>query len=59
MKASKISDKENCIFILQDAIRRTDEAHYDHRLHAILLVAQGMSNRQAVQYFGDSPRVVT
>ena len=58
MKASKITDKENVIFILQDEIRRTDEARYDHRLHAILLVAQGMSSRQAAQYLGDSPRTV-
>ena len=58
MKASKITDKENVIFILQDEIRRTDEARYDHRLHAILLVAQGMSGRQAAQYLGDSPRTV-
>ena len=58
MKASTITDKENIIFILQDEIRRTDEARYDHRLHAILLVAQGMSSRQAAQYLGDSPRAV-
>jgi transposase len=58
MKASKITDTENIIFILQDEIRRTDEARYDHRLHAILLVAQGMSSRQAAQYLGDSPRAV-
>jgi transposase len=58
MKASKITDTENVIFILQDEIRRTDEARYDHRLHAILLVAQGMSSRQAAQYLGDSPRAV-
>lgn len=58
MKASKITDKENVIFILQDEIRRTDEARYDHRLHAILLVAQGMSSRQAAQFLGDSPRTV-
>ena len=58
MKASKITDKENVIFILQDEIRRTDEARYDHRLHAILLVAQGMSSRKAAQYLGDSPRTV-
>jgi transposase len=58
MKASTITDKENIIFILQDEIRRTDEARYDHRLHAILMVAQGMSSRQAAQYLGDSPRAV-
>jgi transposase len=58
MKASKITDHENVIFILQDEIRRTYEARYDHRLHAILLVAQGMSSRQAAQLLGDSPRTV-
>ena len=58
MKASKITDHENVIFILQDEIRRTYEARYDHRLHAILLVAQGMSSRQAAQFLGDSPRTV-
>jgi transposase len=58
MKASSITDRENVIFILQDEIRRTDEARYDHRLHAILLVAQGMSSRQAAQLLGDSPRTV-
>lgn len=58
MKASKITDRENVIFILQDEIRRTYEARYDHRLHAILLVAQGMSGRQAAQILGDSPRTV-
>ena len=58
MKASKITDHENVIFILQDEIRRTYEARYDHRLHAILLVAQGMSSRQVAQLLGDSPRTV-
>ena len=58
MKASQISDRENVIFILQDEIRRTYEARYDHRLHAILLVAQGMSSRQAAELLGDSPRTV-
>jgi len=58
MKASKITDRENVIYILQDEIRRTYEARYDHRLHAILLVAQGMSSRQAAQLLGDSPRSV-
>jgi transposase len=58
MKASKITDRENVIFILQDEIRRTYEARYGHRLHAILLVAQGMSSRQTAQLLGDSPRTV-
>jgi len=58
MKASKITDRENVIFILQDEIRRTYEARYDHRIHALLLVAQGMSSRKVAQFLGDSPRTV-
>ena len=44
--------------ILQDEIRRSEEAKYDHRLHAILLVANGMSCPQAGQMLGDAERTV-
>jgi len=58
MKKAKISDAETAILILQDEIRRSYEARYDHRLHAILMVAQNMSCRQVAQLLGDSPRTV-
>jgi len=58
MKALSISDAQDVILALQDEIRRSEEARYDHRLHALLLVAQGMSCRQAAQVLGDSPRAV-
>ena len=58
MKKAKISDAETTILILQDEIRRSYEARYDHRLHAILMVAQNMSCRQVAQLLGDSPRTV-
>lgn len=58
MKKTKISDAETVILILQDEIRRSYEARYDHRLHAILMVAQGMSCREAAHLLGDSPRTV-
>ena len=58
MKKLKISDAETVILILQDEIRRSYEARYDHRLHAILMVAQDMSCRQVAQLLGDSPRTV-
>ena len=58
MRKSKISDAKTVILILQDEIRRSYEARYDHRLHAILMVAQGMSCRKAAQMLGDSPRTV-
>ena len=48
----------NAPLILQDEIRRSEEAKYDHRLHAILLVANGMSCPQAATMLGDSERTV-
>lgn len=58
MKALTIGNGEEMIFALQDEIRRSSEARYDHRLHAVLLVAQGMSCRQTAAALGDAPRSV-
>jgi transposase len=58
MKALTISDAETMIFALQDEIRRSQEARYNHRLHAVLLVAQGVSCTKAASLLGDSPRTV-
>jgi transposase len=58
MKKIHLSDAETVILILQDEIRRSYQARYDHRLHAVLMVAQGMSCRAAAELLGDSPRTV-
>lgn len=58
MKKANISDAETVILILQDEIRRSYEARYDHRLHAVLMVAQGISCRKVAGMLGDSPRTV-
>jgi transposase len=58
MKKIHISDAETIVLILQDEIRRSYEARYDHRLHAVLMVAQGMSCREVAKLLGDSPRTV-
>lgn len=58
MKALTIGNREEMVFALQDEIRRNSEARYDHRLHAVLLVAQGMSCRQTAVALGDAPRSV-
>lgn len=58
MKPLNISDKETMVLALQDEIRRSNEARYDHRLHAILLVAQGMTCPEAAKFLGDSTRTV-
>jgi transposase len=58
MRTATIADTENVILGLQDEIRRSREARYDHRLHGVLLVAQGMNCSQVAQLLGDAPRTV-
>ena len=58
MKPLMIKDAETVVLGLQDEIRRSEESRYDHRLHGVLLVAQGMSCRQVSELLGDAPRTV-
>ena len=58
MKPLRISDSATIALALQDEIRRSEESRYDHRLHSVLLVAQGMSCPQAAELLGDAPRSV-
>jgi hypothetical protein len=43
---------------LQDEIRRSEESRYDHRLHGVLLVAQGLTCPEVASLLGDVPRTV-
>jgi len=58
MRPLTVADAPVAVLALQDEIRRSDESRYDHRLHGVLLVAQGMSCRQAASVLGDAPRTV-
>ena len=58
MRPLTVPDAENVILALQDEIRRSDEARYDHRLHGLLLVAQGMTAPVVGRMLGDSTRTV-
>lgn len=58
MKKRTIPDAQTVILGLQDEIRRSEDARYDHRLHAIILVAQGLSGHEVARLLGDSPRTV-
>jgi transposase len=51
-------DDPHVAFILQDEIRRSEESRYDHRLHAVLLIAKGMSCPEASNYLGDPERTL-
>ena len=43
---------------IMDEIRRNDDSKYDHRLHGILLVANGMSPYRVSEILGNSPRSI-
>ncbi len=43
---------------LQQEIQRSDESRYDHRLHGVLLVAQGLTCPDVARLLGDAPRSV-
>src|ERR1700741_2125774 len=58
MRALTIADSATMILGLQDEIRRSEESRYDHRLHGVLLVAQGMTCPEVAALLGDAPRTV-
>jgi transposase len=58
MRRLTITDASTIVLGLQDEIRRSEESRYDHRLHGVLLVAQGMSCPEVSRLLGDSPRTV-
>lgn len=58
MKPLTIADSPTMVLALQDEIRRSEESRYDHRLHGVLLVAQGLTCPQVAEWLGDAPRSV-
>jgi len=58
MRPLQIDDARTMIFGLQDEIRRSEESRYDHRLHGVLLVAQGATCPEVGRLLGDAPRTV-
>ena len=58
MRKLEIESPETAFLAIQEEIRRSDEAKYDHRLHGLLLVANGQSCRGAAGLLGEDPRTV-
>jgi transposase len=58
MKKLEISDSDVMSIAIRQEIERTEESRYDHRLHGVLLVAKGMSARQAALWLGEGMRTV-
>jgi len=57
MRPLSISDATS-VMSLQQEIERSEESRYDHRLHGVLLVAQGMTCPEVARLLGDAPRSV-
>lgn len=58
MRPLQIDNAGTMILGLQDEIRRSEESRYDHRLHGVLLVAQGATCPEVGRLLGDAPRTV-
>jgi transposase len=43
---------------IQQEIARSEDSRYDHRLHGMLLVCQGLSCPEVSKILGDSPRII-
>jgi transposase len=51
-------DNKSAILVLQDEIQRSEQARYDHRLHAVLLVAKRMTCPVVAGLLGDPDRTI-
>src|SRR6202040_2529843 len=58
MRPLMVDDAREMLLALQDEIRRSEEARYDHRLHGVLLVAEGFTCPEVARLLGDAPRTV-
>jgi len=58
MRHLSIAEAPLVVLALHDEIRRSKNARYDHRLHAILLVAQGIPCPEVAYWLGDAPRTI-
>jgi transposase len=58
MRPLTIADAPTVALGLQEEIRRCEESRYDHRLHGVLLVAEGLTCPEVAALLGDSRRTV-
>lgn len=58
MKKLKIKNADIMRVAIQQEIICSEEARYDHRLHGVLLISQGMSCYKVAQYLGQDSTTV-
>ena len=55
MRKLKVTDVEIMRLAVQQEITRSEESRYDHRLHGILLVSNGISCYRVAEWLGQNP----
>src|SRR5256885_15967550 len=58
MRKLQIRDAEVMKIAIQQEIGRSEGSRYDHRLHGVLLVANGQSCHGVAELFGEDPTTV-
>jgi transposase len=58
MRPLQVEDTEIMTIAIQQEIRRSEEARYDHRLHGVLLVGQGLNCYEVAELLGQDPVTV-
>lgn len=58
MKQLMIKDTKHMQMAIQQEIQRSEESRYDHKLHGILLVANGYDSYQVGDIFGQSSTTI-
>jgi transposase len=58
MKRLAVVNANNSCTIIQREICRSEDARYDHRLHGVLMVGQGMSCAEVARWFAENVTTV-
>lgn len=58
MRKLEIVDAEIMRIAVQQEIARSEQSRYDHRLHGVLLVSQGLNCHRVARYLGQDPVTV-
>ena len=58
MRRLTVNNSPEVIAQIQQEIHRNDDSRYDHRLHGILILAQGKSCIEVASLFGHTPQTI-
>lgn len=58
MKQLTVKDPVLMQIAIQEEIQRSEESRYDHKLHGVLLVANGYDSYQVAEMFGQNPTTI-